>query len=82
MTPKEEITFTASQIKYLSEVFDVDATEEVLEVSDGFVKNSSKVWWKYEFGPEHVKASEHWDNIKDCPDLYSVKEPMYKVVYD
>jgi hypothetical protein len=78
----EEITFTESQITYLSEVFGIDATEEVLTVSDGFVKKSGKVWWKYQFGPEHVEASKHWDNVKDCPDLYSVKEPTYKVVYE
>jgi hypothetical protein len=78
----EVITFTEPQVNYLSEVFGIDATEEVLKVSDGFVKNSSKIWWKYNFGPEHVKASEHWDNIKDYPDAYSVKEPKYKVVYD
>jgi hypothetical protein len=78
----ENITFSSSQVKYLSEVFGIDATEEVLKVSDGFVKKSSKVWWKYEFGPEHVKALEYWDNIKDYPDLYSVKEPTYKVVYE
>jgi hypothetical protein len=81
-SPSEEITFTESQIAYLSEVFGIDATEEVLKVSDGFVKKSSKVWWKYQFGPEHVKASEHWDNIKAYPDVYSVKEPKYKVVYE
>jgi len=69
-------------VNYLSEVFGIDATEEVLKVSDGFVKNSGMVWWKYQFGPEHVKASEHWDNIKACPDVYSVKEPTYKVVYE
>jgi hypothetical protein len=78
----ENITFSSSQIAYLSEVFGIDATEEVLKVSDGFVKKSGKVWWKYQFGPEHAKASEHWDNIKGYPDLYSVKEPKYKVVYE
>jgi hypothetical protein len=78
----EVITFTKEQVNYLSEVFGIDATEEVLKVSDGFVKNSGMVWWKYQFGPEHVKASEHWDNIKACPDVYSVKEPTYKVVYE
>jgi hypothetical protein len=78
----ENITFSSSQIAYLSEVFGIDATEEVLKVSDGFVKKSSMVWWKNNFGPVYEKASEHWDNIKDYPDAYSVKEPKYKVVYD
>jgi hypothetical protein len=78
----ENITFSSSQIAYLSEVFGIDASEEVLKVSDGFVKKSSMVWWKYQFGPEHTKASEHWDNIKGYPDTYSVKEPKYKVVYE
>jgi hypothetical protein len=78
----ENITFSSSQIQYLSEVFGIDASEEVLKVSDGFVRKASVVWWKYQFGPENVKASEHWVNIKDYPEVYSIKEPKFKVVYE
>ena len=78
----EEITFSSSQINYLSEVFGIDASEDVLKVSDGFVRKSSMVWWKHEFGPENVKVIEHLYNIKDYPELYSIKKPKYKVVYE
>lgn len=81
-SPSENITFSSSQIKYLSEVFGIDASEEVLKVSDGFIRMSSQVWWKGANGPKNVKAIDHWDNIKDNPEAYSVKEPKYKVVYE
>ena len=78
----EEITFTPEQINYLSEVFGIDASEEVLKVSDGFIRKSGMVWWKHAFGPENVKVIEHLYNIKDYPEFYSIKKPKYKVVYE
>lgn len=74
--------FTPSQTKYLQQVFQIDVTQEVLPVKDGFVKKGDTIWWRYQYGPENVKADEHWDNIKGYPDVYSIKEPKYKIVYE
>jgi len=78
----EKITFSSEQIKYLQQVFQIDVSQEVLPVKDGFVKKSDMVWWLGEFGPEEVLAEKEWSNIKGYPDAYSVKEPKYKIVYE
>jgi hypothetical protein len=72
----ENITFSSSQIEYLSEVFGIDASEDVLKVSDGFVKKSGTVW---RIIPKQYQAIDYWDNIKDNPEDYSINEPKFKV---
>lgn len=74
--------FSEAQIKHLQQVFQIDVTQEVLPVKDGFVKKGDMVWWRYSYGPENVKAEDHWANIKGYPDAYSIKEPKYKIVYE
>lgn len=77
----QKITFSSEQIKYLQEVFQIDVTQEVLPVKDGFVKKGDTIWWECEDGPEEVKAEKDWDNIKEFPQYYSIKEPRYRIVY-
>ena len=75
-------TFTPEQITYLQQVFQIDATQEVLPVKDGFTKKGDTVWWRGECGPQQVLVEKDWDNIKSYPNVYSVKEPKYKIVYE
>jgi hypothetical protein len=46
-----------------------------LQVSDGLVELSQKVWWKYEYGPMQVLAYNDRHNIRYFPELYSIKKP-------
>lgn len=76
--------FTPEQIKELSTVFGIIPIfeqEESLPVSDGFVFKESKVWWKCQDGPEQCVAEEHWTNIRNYPDVYSIAVPKTKITY-
>lgn len=75
-------TFSEAQIKYLQEVFQIDATQEVLPVKDGFVKKGDLVWRRGARGPEDIRAENVWDNIKEFSQYYSIEEPKYKIVYE
>lgn len=69
------------QTALVNALFGYDLSKEVLLVLDGCVCKDSKVWWKGENGPDYVNADEHWRNIKEFPNIYSVKEPRYTVTY-
>ena len=81
-TPNGIPTFTPEQVTYIQQVFQIDVSQEVLPVKDGFVKKGDMIWWLSLNGPEYVKAELDWDNIKKFPNAYSVKEPKYKIVYE
>ena len=69
------------QAALVKQQFNVDISKYILPVSDGCVCEESMVWWKGECGPQFVSASTYWYNIKDYPNVYSVKEPRYTVTY-
>ena len=50
---------------------------ELYEVSDGYVTDQHKVWWKSKSGPEHVTVSAHRNNINEYPNMYSIAAPKY-----
>lgn len=55
---------------------------KTLQIRDGFVEPTDKIYWRSEDGPEHVTASVHWANIKEFPELYSFARPTHRIVYD
>lgn len=69
------------QAKLVKEKFGYDLNCDILNISDGTVCRESRVWWKYQNGPEFVHAEDHWANIRDFPELYSFREPRYTVTY-
>lgn len=80
--------FTPEQIKELQEIFGLTPIKSDfswVKIRDGFVDVSEPVdvWWRYEGGPELVKADAHRDNIKRYPELYSFVKPKYtsSIVY-
>ena len=76
--------FTKEQILELSTVFGILPIVDLgdtLPVSDGVVTKGDMVWWKSEDGPEHVLASNDWENIRRYPQYYSIEKPSYKIEY-
>lgn len=78
------VTFTKEQMEWLSTYFDITSAKisETLPVRDGYVFKDSKLWWHGEFGPKRVTAISEWNNIYTYPEVYSVEEPKYRIVYD
>ena len=73
--------FTDEQIAELALVFGL-MPRTGLPVRDGRVTQTCMVWWRSETGPEHVQASEHWDNIQRHPSAYQLAKPtIARVVY-
>lgn len=78
--------FTPEQLEFLSSHFNISVEDiekehkKTIRVSDGWVESDDGVWWKHERGPEKVVVQEHLDNIKEFPDVYSIKEPEYVMV--
>lgn len=78
------VTFTKEQMEWLNSYFDITVAKisESLPVRDGYVFKDSKVWWHGESGPDRVLAGNEWGNISRYPEIYSIQEPIYKVVYE
>lgn len=76
------VHFTEEQLEELKTIFGLTRIS-VLPVRDGYVHKDSMVWWRCEKGPELVKAGDpaHWDNIRNHPRAYQLKEPVVQVVY-
>lgn len=55
------------------------------KVRDGYVEKGDEFWWLYERGPEKVN-SRNWEdhdyNLEDYPEVYQIKEPVYKVIQE
>ena len=75
--------FTEEQLQELAAIFGLKKQDDVLPVRDGFVTKETMVWWRYEDGPILVKAGEpdHWDNIKNYPNVYQLKQPEVQIKY-
>ena len=75
--------FTEEQLNEIGAYFGLTPVE-TLPVRDGRVSKTCKVWWRGEYGPEHVCADEqdHWQNIRNYPDAYQIKKPVTRVVYE
>jgi hypothetical protein len=52
-------------------------TAEQIRISDGIASIYQNVWWKASNGPEYVslQASNHLQNAKSYPDVYSIDKP-------
>lgn len=85
---------TISQIEQLSPE-DFKSLEQYLEkrkgtssvlfkVRDGWVTADQQVWWWSEEGPQACNAGDldHARNMREYPDVYSIKEPSYRIVYE
>lgn len=72
---------TEMQLDQIAKVFNLKRETPVLTVRDGVVSPVSMVWWRCEDGPQKVLADTHWDNIKQFPDCYQLREPSIKVTY-
>jgi hypothetical protein len=73
--------YTKQQVELACEIFNVPY-DQVILLRDGLLVKGGKVWWRSEDGPEHVKSEDDWDNIVECPDVYQMKEPKIKIVYE
>ncbi len=75
---------TEEQLQELSTLFGMKKVEDVLPVRDGFVTKETMVWWRHKNGPILVKAGDlaNWDNIKNCPHFYQLKQPNVRVEYE
>lgn len=75
--------FTPEQRQELETVYGLKPRDlSYLHVKDGLIYKHQQLWWKSSEGPEWVKASEHWKNIREYPQLYShAKPPVKSVVY-
>lgn len=71
---------TNEQLDQIAQVFHLDR-KATIKVRDGFVSPDDVVWWWCENGPQKVSVSIHMDNIKEFPNVYSIKEPRTKVQY-
>ncbi len=76
--------FTEEQLQELSTIFGLKKVEDVLPVRDGFVTKETMVWWRRKDGPILVKAGDsvHWNNIKNYPHVYQLKQPNVRVEYE
>ena len=74
--------FTEEQLEELKTIFGL-TRNDTLPVRDGCVHKESMVWWRSVKGPQPVKAGDpaHWDNIRNHPLAYQLKEPVVQVVY-
>ena len=73
--------FTEEQLQELETIFNLKRNTEVMGVRDGFVTKNRMLWWRYVSGPQYVNSTEHWDNIKEYPKLYSIGEPKTTITY-
>lgn len=75
--------FTSEDIQELSRIFGITPVKEKFQVRDGSVTEDDKVWWHGEWGPELVSLdNDHKRNIKEYPQVYSIEEPRYRVIYE
>lgn len=75
---------TEDDLKQIAEIFNLTYTpKERLRVTDGYVTEDDMVWWHAAGGPEHTLAgaSSHLANIRNFPDIYSIKKPYYRIEY-
>lgn len=70
--------FTKEELEELAAFFNLKMAEDRLPVRDGYVTKGQMVWWRCNEGPEHVRASHHWDNIQAYPTAYQISEPKVK----
>ena len=75
--------FSEEQLSELETIFGLKRVEETLPVRDGVVSKGSMVWWRCNYGPEHVLASQscHWENIRKYPQAYQLQKPQVQVIY-
>lgn len=55
------------------------------KVRGGYVEKGDEFWWLYEGGPEKVNScnwEDHDYNLEDYPEVYQIKEPVYKVIQE
>ena len=71
---------TDEQLDQIAQVFNLNR-RAIIKVRDGFVAPDDAVWWWCETGPQRVTASLHITNIKEFPNVYSIKEPQTKIIY-
>ena len=69
--------FSEADLKELEAVFEIKRRNpaDVAVIRDATITRGQLVWWRGEYGPEHVLSDQHWDNIKEYPQLYSVTRP-------
>jgi hypothetical protein len=74
--------FSEDQIAELERIFDIKRVATI-KVRDGYIKPGDMVWWRCEYGPEHVHsmADTHMANILAFPHVYQIAEPKTKVTY-
>lgn len=71
---------TKEQLEQIATVFGLVEMDS-LPVRDGYVNSASKVWWRSVDGPELVDAIYDWKNIREFPEHYQLKEPVFMVKY-
>lgn len=76
--------FTEEQLQELATIFGLTRQDDILHVRDGFVTKETMVWWRRKNGPILVKAGDldNWNNIKNYPHVYQLKQPNVRVEYE
>ena len=74
--------FTEAQLQELEAMYGlIPLKAEARKVRDGTVRKGTRVWWRGEGGPECVVAEgEHWRNLKEYPNCYSIVRPKIQYV--
>ena len=78
------MNFTTEQVEFLKEVYNIDVSEKMYKIKDGYVCECSSFYWLSNRGPEEVNKQnfeEHLRNIIFHPELYQTLYPEFEVVY-
>ena len=78
------MNFTTEQVEFLKEIYNVDVSEKMYKIKDGYVGESSSFYWLSERGPEKVSEQnfeEHLSNIICHPECYQILYPEFEVIY-
>ena len=78
------MNFTTEQVEFLKEVYDIDISEKMYKIKDGYICEHSSFYWLSKEGPEEVNKQnfeEHLRNIIFHPECYQILYPEFEVVY-
>jgi len=77
---KTKVEFSKDQLEIIEKAL-LHAGLKMLPVRDGFATDKTAVWWRSESGPQYInEAGNHWRNIKEYPEHYSLGEPRCSIV--
>ena len=78
------MNFTTEQVEFLKEVYNIDVSEKMYKIKDGYVCECSSFYWLSDGGPEKVNKQnfeQHLRNIICLPEFYQIQYPEFEVVY-